>query len=441
MKKGKNVRTTKFTNIMVVFAIAIMLTGCRQENDLQVDSDMVELQVSNQQDESGTEPDLEQSQEEESEADSGEVKESESAQGSESEPTMESEPEPAQLSLIMVGDILLHTPVEASAKQEDGSYSYDAIFANTIDEIQAADLAIVNQEVIIGGEELEISGYPAFNAPYELGHDLVEAGFDVVCHGTNHALDKGKKGLLNCLTFWEDNYPDIEVLGVHDTFEDAEEIYYYEKDGIKVAILNYTYSTNGVPMPEDMPFAVDMLTDSNKEKIIADIREAEEQADFTIVCPHWGTEYYLEIDSHQKKWTKVFLENGVDLVIGTHPHVIGPIEMVTDEETEHQMLVYYSLGNFVNWTSSSGEGIANRMVGGMAQVTIEKDETGNTYIEEYGIEELVCHLEEGVNGVTVYFLDEYTKELADRNQIIHQDAAFSLQYCKELVARVWANMY
>lgn len=441
--KRKNSKTTKFANIadiFVVIPIAIMLTGCGQEKDVQVDSNIEEVQVSNQQ-ESGIESDLQQLQEEESAVDSGEVTESESAQESEAEPTMENEPDPAQISLIMVGDILLHTPVEASAKQEDGRYSYDAIFANTIDEIQAADLAIVNQEVIIGGEELGISGYPAFNAPYELGHDLVEAGFDVICHGTNHALDKGKKGLLNCLSFWEDNYPDIEVLGVHETSEDAEEIYYYEKDGIKVAILNYTYSTNGVTMPDDMPFAVDMLTDSNKEKIIADIREAEEQADFTIVCPHWGTEYYLDIDSHQKKWTKVFLENGVDLVIGTHPHVIGPIEMVTDEEKGHQMLVYYSLGNFVNWTSSSGEGIANRMVGGMAQVTIEKDETGNTYIEEYAIEELVCHLEEGVNGVTVYILDEYTQELADRNQIIHQDAAFSLQYCKELVARVWANMY
>lgn len=356
-------------------------------------------------------------------------------------PEVITEPELSRINLIMVGDILLHTPVEESAIREDGSYNYDAIFANVRDEIDKADLAIVNQEVIIGGEELGISGYPAFNAPYAVGDALVKAGFDVVCHGTNHALDKGKQGLLNCINFWEDNYPDMEVLGIHDTKEDAEEIVYVEKDGIKLALLNYTYSTNGIPMPEDMSFAVDMLTDANKDKIIEDIQKAEKEADFTIVCPHWGTEYSLEISASQKKWTSLFLENGVDLVLGTHPHVIEPVEMITDEETGHRMLVYYSLGNFVNWTSGSGEGIANRMVGGMAQVTLEKDESGNTYIKEYGIEELVCHLERGVNGVTVYFLDDYTKDLADENEIISQDPEFSLEYCLELCQNVWANMY
>lgn len=407
-----------------MICLILMATGCNPAKDTEetMSVEIVELpQDTLGEVEVEQEPEISLSREDESEADP--------------------KPEAAQVSIVMVGDILLHTPVEESALQEDGSYNYDAIFANTKDEIQSADLAIVNQEVIIGGTELGISGYPAFNAPFEIGHDLAEVGFDVVCHGTNHALDKGKQGLLNCINFWENNYPDIEVLGIHATEEDAEEIICVENNGIKIAVLNYTYSTNGVPMPDDMPFAVDMLTNSNMDKIVADIQKAEEQADFVIVCPHWGTEYNLEISSAQKKWTDIFLENGVDLVIGTHPHVIEPIEMITDEQTGHQMLVYYSLGNFVNWTSSTGEGIANRMVGGMAQVTIEKDESGNTYIKEYGIEELVCHLEKGVNKVTVYFLDEYTEELAEQNQIVKQDAAFSLQYCKDLVTNVWKNMY
>ena len=343
----KRNRIVILLTLLMVLSMVVIITGCGQKKDVQTNSNIDNMQVNDSKNELETESESEPISEEISE------KVTESTPGTEPEPEPEpmTEPEPAQISIIMVGDILLHTPVEASAKQEDGTYNYDAIFANTKDEIKAADLALVNQEVIIGGEELGISGYPAFNAPFEMGHDLVEAGFDVICHGTNHALDKGKKGLLNCLNFWADNYPDIEVLGVHDTQEDSEEIFVYEQDGIKIALLNYTYSTNGVPMPDDMPFAVDMLTDSNKDNIIADIRKAEEQADFTIVCPHWGTEYYLDVDSHQKKWTNIFLENGVDLVIGTHPHVIGPIEMVKDEETGHEMLVYYSLGNFVNWTA------------------------------------------------------------------------------------------
>ncbi len=293
---------------------------------------------------------------------------------------------PPSISLVMVGDILLHTPVEESALQEDGSYNFDAIFANVKEEIKAADLALVNQEVILGGEEFGISGYPAFNAPQE----------------------------------------------------DQNSVYVYEQDGIRIAILNYTYGTNGIPLPADMPYAVDLL---EKEKVVADLQKAEELADFTIVCPHWGTEYKLESSSEQKKWAQIFLENGVDLVLGTHPHVIEPIEWLTDEETGNEMLVYYSLGNFVNWTSSSGEGIANRMVGGMADITIGLKENGTVAITDYSVTALVCHLQDGTNGVTTYTLSDYTEEQGNENAIIAQDANFSKEYCVNLCNEVWGAFW
>lgn len=342
-----------------------------------------------------------------------------------------------EISIIMVGDILLHTPVAESGVQENGSYNFDAIFENVKDEIAAADLSIVNQEVIIGGEELGISGYPCFNAPYELGDALAAAGFDVVLHATNHTLDKGGKGVNNCLNFWKSNYPDIAVLGMNES-EEAQEnnIYVYEKEGLRIAILNYTYGTNGIPMPADMPYAVNLL---DEEKVAEDIRRAGELADFVIVCPHWGTEYRLTPSAEQQRWTALFLENGADLVIGTHPHVIEPIEWVRDGENE--MLVYYSLGNFVNWTASSGEGIANRMVGGMAEVTISKNEDGEAYISSYGVEPLVCHLSEGAGGVTTYFLSEYSGQLAAENMIIRQDNEFSIEYCENLCDEVWGELF
>ena len=344
---------------------------------------------------------------------------------------------PATFSIIMVGDILLHDPVEAAALQEDGSYNYEAIFTHMTEDIQAADLAIVNQEVIIGGEELGISGYPAFNAAFSAGDALVNAGFDVVCHGTNHALDKGRKGLLNCINFWKEAYPEIAVLGIHDRQESQDDIFIYEQGDFRIAILNYTYGTNGIPLPEGMPYAVDLLEES---KVLEDIRKAEELADFTIVCPHWGTEYQLKQSASQEKWAKLFAANGVDLVLGTHPHVIQPIEWVVDEESGHEMLVYYSLGNFVNWTGESGNGIANRMVGGMAQVTLEiKDE--EVCISYYGVEPVVAHLEQGINGVTVYKLSDYTEELAEKNQIRLQDAAFSKEYCEQLCEQVFKENY
>lgn len=341
--------------------------------------------------------------------------------------------EQEQISLLMVGDILLHTPVEEAALQSDGTYDFTEIFAHTKDEIQQADIALVNQEVIIGGEELGISGYPAFNAPYAIGDALVDAGFDVICHATNHALDKGSKGLLNCISFWKEQYSEIAILGIHDSQQSQNELYVYEQDGMKIAVLNYTYGTNGISMPQGMQYAVDLL---EEQKVAADIKRAEEEADFTIVCPHWGTEYQLEYSAAQTKWTNLFAQCGADLVIGTHPHVIQPIEWVVDEASGHEMLVYYSLGNFVNWTSESGSGIANRMVGGMANVVLTK-EGEEIVISDYDVIPLVCHLANGTNGVTVYKLADYTEELAKENQICLQDPAFSLQYCNDLCKNVW----
>lgn len=361
-------------------------------------------------------------------------------------------PEPApEVTLVMVGDILLHTPLAETGELEDGGYDFSALFANMREEISTADLALVNQEVILGGTELGISGYPSFNAPYELGDALADAGFDVILHATNHSLDKGRKGLMNCLAFWEEHYPEKAVLGIHKSLEDSEEIYIYEQDGIRIAVLNYTYGTNGIALPKDMPYAVDLL---DRERVAADLARAEELADFTVVCPHWGTEYKLTQSKEQEQWTVFFAENGADLIIGTHPHVIEPIYWVTrngegnwvHEEADAEqagpeggVLVYYSLGNFCNWTSGAKKGVANRMVGGMAQVTIGRNDEGEVSIVDWAVKPLVCHLERGFGGATVYPLDEYTEELAERNEIVKQDDSFTLDYCLDLAESVFGR--
>ena len=358
--------------------------------------------------------------------------------------TSESEAvEPArEYTIVMVGDVLLHTPVEESCKQPDGNYDYESLFTHTKDEISAADLALVNQEVIIGGADLGITGYPSFNADFSLCDSLAGAGFDIICHATNHAMDKGRKGLINCAKYWRENYPQITVLGIHDTADTSTscgaEPVILDLPDMKIAVLNYTYGTNGIPLPDDMPYAVDLL---DEEQVAADIRRAEELADFTIVCPHWGTEYRLTPDASQEKWTKVFAENGADLVLGTHPHVIEPIEWVTDEERDHEMLVYYSLGNFVNWTSGTGEGVANRMVGGMAEVTITKNDHGEVEIADYGVKPMISHVASGPEGVTTYFLEDYDEALAEENAIVSQDSNFSREYCVNLCESVWGDLW
>lgn len=344
--------------------------------------------------------------------------------------------EDTSVSLIMVGDMLMHTPVNETGVMEDGSIDFSHLFTYTEEMIQSADLALVNQEVILGGEELGISGYPAFNTYQELGDDLVEVGFDVVLHATNHALDKGKKGVLSCLLYWENTHPQIAVLGIQDTAEEQNEIYIYEENGIRLAILNYTYGTNGIPLPEDMPFAVNLM---DQEQMKADIETAKELADFIVVCPHWGTEYVLEETDYQRNYAEFMLDCGVDLVIGTHPHVIEPVEMMEDENG-HQMLVYYSLGNYVNCTSSETEDIGQRMLGAMAEVTITKDVTGEVYISEYGAQPLVTYVSENQEEITVYPLEQFTDEMALSSYTVKFDTDFSKTYCEDLWESVMGEL-
>ncbi len=334
--------------------------------------------------------------------------------------------------VIMVGDILLHDGIEKCALREDGSYDYSEIFRHTKDVIEDADLAIVNEEVIIGGQELRVTGYPSFNAPYEIADDLAETGFDVICHATNHALDRGKKGIENCLSYWEQNHPEIKTVGIHDSEEDQNNICVYEKNGYKIAVLNYTYGTNGIPMPKAMPYAVDLL---DEDKVIKDLKKAEGLADFTIVCPHWGVEYDHGISGSQKKWTKLFAESGADLIIGTHPHVIEPVQ-VYETGDGRSVPVYYSLGNFINWTSGSGSGTSDRMVGAMADITLTRYNK-EVVIKDFGVKPLVAHVESETDGSTVYFLKDYTQAKSFQNEIRSRDPAFSYFYCDDLCRRVF----
>ena len=334
------------------------------------------------------------------------------------------------LTLIMVGDVLLHDPVEDAARDDDGNYNFDFLFEETKDEIAAADIAIANQEVMIGGEELGVSGYPAFNAPYEIGDALTNAGFDVICHGTNHALDKGGAGIQNALTYWKEHHPKMVIAGINASQDEQNAIDIVEAKGMRIAILNYTYGTNGIPLPSDMPYAVNLL---EEQQVISDLEAAEEQADFTVVCPHWGIEYQLEETAEQQRWAKLMVEHGADLIIGTHPHVIEPYEEVDG------VPVYYSLGNFINWTSDSGSGIANRMVGGMAEVTLCREDDGTISVSDYGMKALVCHLTPGEKGVVAYPLTDYNETLAETNAIRNQDSNFSYVYCKDLCNQVWGE--
>ncbi len=335
-----------------------------------------------------------------------------------------------EVSISMVGDVLMHNPTLKNGLQEDGSYNYDHLFKNVKKHMENTDISLANQEVILGGTDLGISAYPAFNAPQELGDSLVQSGFNTILHATNHTLDKGEKGVDSALTYWKEKHPETAVLGIHESQEDRDQIYIFEKKGFKIAILNYTYGVNGNRIPEDRPYIVDLMDKSQMEK---DIQKANELADYVIVCPHWGTEYVFEATDEQKEWTDFFLKQGVDLVIGTHPHVIEPVEWV--EDGENKMLVFYSLGNFVSCQDKW-----YRMLGAMANVKLLKDADGNVTVTEYGVEPLVTHIA-GKTEYTTYYLKDYTEELAKKNKIRNVDSSFSVEKLKELSKEVFGDLY
>ena len=344
-------------------------------------------------------------------------------------------PPDVTVDIMMIGDILAHEGVYNSGLQADGTYNFDHLFKNIKSDISAADIRIVNQETILGGVELGLSGYPCFNSPYEIGVAEAKAGFNVILHATNHTLDKGLTGVENCLNFWKTNYPEMAVLGINETEEDYNDIYVYNKDGFKIAILNYTYGTNDIAIPASKPYIVNML---DVDKITQDVTKAKEIADMVVVCPHWGTEYVYEPDSNQKYWTNLFLKLGVDVVIGAHPHVMEPVETLTRDDG-HQMVVYYSLGNFV-----SNQDKMPRMLGGMAKVTLVKSGTDNScYIKQYSYTPIVTQKLFGTSLITSYKLSDYNDTLASENAIRKDsgNSEFSLSYCQELCKLVFGDSY
>lgn len=312
-------------------------------------------------------------------------------------------PSVTSVDLVALGDILMHMPVVNDGLQSDGTYNYNSYFEMIREDIEAADIAVINQETILGGAELEYSGYPTFNSPQEMGDALVYTGFDVVLQANNHSMDRHYEGISNAMTFWQSNHPQIFALGLNDSAEEQDEINVIEVNDIKIALLNYTYGLNGIPLPEDKPYLVNLLD----EVLITDqVTRAKQLADVVIVFPHWGTEYSLEPDEDQESWANLFLKLGVDIVIGGHPHVVEPVEWLSDNDG-NKMLIYYSLGNCISCQDETPQ-----MLGGMACITIEKSGEDIT-ITNAGITPIVTHFEVmGAWNYKIYKLEDYTDDLA-----------------------------
>ena len=264
-----------------------------------------------------------------------------------SEENEKEEAEDTTFSLCAIGDIMCHnTQYQDAYNSDSDSYDFSYVFDDISLYTKTADLCIGNLETTFAGKDRGYSSYPTFNTPDELALNLKKLGLDVLTTANNHCLDKGIDGLNRTIDILND--ADISHLGTYKSQEERDTVLIKYVKGLKIAFINYTYGTNGITVPSNKTYCVNLI---DNDLILKDINSAKEQnADIIVACMHWGTEYNTSPSSSQKETADFLFKNGVDIVLGGHPHVLQPMEKRTvtlDAGTTKDGFIIYSLGNFM----------------------------------------------------------------------------------------------
>lgn len=330
------------------------------------------------------------------------------------------EPEAGRVTFFAAGDNIIHECVYLDAMTAAASvgsaseYYFSGMYDNLRDKISSADLAFINAEGPLDADYAP-NGYPTFNAPREAGDALVDVGFDIINLANNHMLDfHGADGLRATINYWKTK--DVLTVGGYEGESDYNTIRTIERNGIKIAVLSYTYGTNGNYLPAG---TTDLwIPYINDDDITRHINEAKGLADCVIVSMHWGVENEFTPSAEQKRVAKLIADAGADVIIGHHSHTIQPIEWV-DGSGGHRTLVTYSLGNFLHTQLNS-----ENLVGGTVTFDIVKDAaTGTVTIEDPVFDPTVCHYTANLGvldsldyykreNIRIYRLAEYTDALA-----------------------------
>ncbi len=334
-------------------------------------------------------------------------------------PAPPAEPPENRVSFYGAGDNLIHNSVYWRASEYAGGNGYDfkPMYEYVADDIAAADIAYINQETILGGTALGLSSYPLFNSPQECGRDMIALGFDVFSLATNHVFDKGEAGLASAYAFFAE-HPDVTAIGLHKKDEDIIKI--VEKNGIRIAFLNYTYLTNGFSHPANTAYQVPLADYKDGcAKMASAVKEAKTRADFVICCLHWGNEYRNTPSALQREGAQILAEAGCDVIIGTHPHTVQPVEYIGDT------LVVYSLGNFI-----SAQTAPVSQVGGVIRFDlVTKGEEKR--IENVAFEPIINHYNAGFRNIRIIPFNAYTPEKAATH-----GAGISYTYLENLIEKV-----
>lgn len=261
----------------------------------------------------------------------------------------------SKIKLSMVGDAMVHTSIYKDAL-DDGKYDFSKMFTEFVPLVSDADLMYYNQETIIGGDNLGFFGYPEFNTPMGFGKTMISLGFNLVSRANEHTMDQGEKGVLGACNFWN-KYINVLTNGSACTTDEGNNPRILEMNGIKYALLSYTT----VGMGTENEFYLNIYSD---ERALDDIKKVRGEVDLLLVAMHWGDEYAAEPNEEQRRIAKYLAGLGVDIVAGTHPHVVEPIEWIEDT------LVIYSLGNFISGKNKDDD--YNKRIGLLVNVDVIK---------------------------------------------------------------------
>lgn len=253
----------------------------------------------------------------------------------------------ATINMAFTGDIMCHNTIYKDAfDSSNNSYDFSYIFDDVKYNIQTADIAVGNLETTFAGSSKGYSSYPTFNTPENLAYTLKKIGFDVLSTANNHCYDSGYSGIESTINYLDD--ADISHTGTYKSKEEQNQILIKNVKGIKIAFLSFTYGTNGIKVPNDKSYSVNLI---DKNLILNQLSLAKDQdPDMICVSMHWGIEYQTSPNSEQKDLADFLFKNGADLIIGNHPHVLQSMEkrdIALDDGSHKDGFVVYSLGNFL----------------------------------------------------------------------------------------------
>ncbi len=308
------------------------------------------------------------------------------------------------------GDDLIHDGLYIMARKRtsDGTYNFAPLYEKVASYFQNFDVNWINQETLIS-DELSPSGYPCFCSPGNVAHTLYDIGFRVFAMSNNHSYDQGARGISSTLDFWGNMPEDVTYFGYYKGAEDYSNITVQEVNGIKIAYLAYTEHTNGINTPNGAE--ANIIYTDELDVIEKQMGIARSIADVVIPCVHMGTENSHATNEAQAQLAQRFADWGADVIIGTHPHVVQPIEYFTNSQTGKQVPFFYCLGNFVSLQKQ-----ADNLVGiiGSFNITKTTQPTGESevVISDVKAEPIVMYYNSSYTEGQVYLLSDYTDEIA-----------------------------